>query len=105
MVKKLYVFAGGGLKYNYSETKYPEQLNQDTEANNYSIAADGGVAWFFSKRFAIESSLLTASANYGVSKRSGVNTDNSTYKSTYTSFNLSSGGIFNNLGFKIYLLF
>lgn len=106
LVKKLYAFAGGSLGYGYTKTDNGSLYSEDRRSDQYSAGVNGGVAWFFSKRFAIESSLLSASAAYSIDKQRGNNSDGqSSYKNKNTYFNLSSGGAFNNLGFKIYLLF
>lgn len=106
IVKKLYAFAGGSLGYGYTKTDNGSPYSEDRRSDQYSAAVNGGVAWFFSKRFAIESSLLSASAAYSVDKQNGNNSEGQgSYKNKYTYFNMSSGGAFNNLGFKIYLLF
>lgn len=106
LVKKLYAFAGGSLGYGYTKTDNANPIYEDRKTDRYSIGVDGGLTWFFSKRFAIESSLLSASASYTVDKQKGNNNNGqSSYENSYTNFNLSSSGAFNNLGFKIYLLF
>lgn len=66
----------------------------------------GGLTWFVSKRFALETNLLSASATYAKSERTGTtNVNSSGYKNTYSNFNLSSTGAISNLGFKVYILF
>jgi hypothetical protein len=106
LVKKLYAFAGGSVGYGYTKTDYQDPNYEDRRSDRYSVGVDGGLTWFFSKRFAIESSLLSASAFYTVDKQKANNPGGQTsYENRYTNFNLSSSGAFNNLGFKIYLLF
>ncbi|HYK77166.1 MAG TPA: hypothetical protein VEV16_09320, partial [Daejeonella sp.] len=73
--------------------------------NNYSVGAFGGLSFFISKRFAFEADLL--SANVGYSKSTNKQSDplQGKFKTETTSFNLSTSGSINNLGFKIYFLF
>ena len=106
LVKKLYAFAGGSLGYGYTKTDNADPNYEDRKTDQYSVGVNGGLTWFFSKRFAIESSLLSANAFYTVDKQNGNNSGGqSRYENSYTNFNLSTSGAFNNLGFKIYLLF
>lgn len=106
IVKTLYAYAGGKAAYTYTESKYKNLNveNQGNETNQYAIGAYGGVTWFVSKRFAFETSLLSANVSY--SKREELNNSpGNSYKNTRTSFDMSTQGFINNLGFKIYLLF
>ncbi|WP_316814720.1 hypothetical protein [Pedobacter nyackensis] len=106
LIKKLYAFAGGSVGYSYSKTDNKDPNNADRISRSYSAGVNGGVTWFFSRRFAIESNLLSANAFYMTNKEKGI--DQSTpgsYENNYTSFNLNSSGVFSNLGFKIYVLF
>lgn len=106
IVKTLFVYAGGRASYNYSDQVIKDSMSssQDAKGNSYGVGAYGGVTWFVSKRFAFETSLLSANATYSSLKRSegypGLG-----YKYETTSFNISSQGFINDLGFKIYLLF
>ena len=76
----------------------------DQIGHQYSVGAYGGVTWFLSKRFAFETSLLSADMIYATTEREeGSGSNGVKYKTT--NFNLSSQGFINNLGFKIYLLF
>lgn len=108
LVKTLYAYAGGRLAYNYSkgDEKNGTYDNLKTHSNSYTAGAYGGLTWFVSKRLALETSLLSATANYSKYKRSG-GTGNgvSAVESSDTNFNLSTSGIINDLGFKIYFLF
>jgi len=103
--KTLYAFAGGAGGYNYAKQSYsPVAQYSETIYNNYSLRAYGGVTWFFSKRFALETSLLSASIDYSKVKQNNAN-NGMNFSSESTSFNLSTSGAINDLGFKIYLLF
>ncbi|RZL27640.1 MAG: hypothetical protein EOO96_22210 [Pedobacter sp.] len=76
----------------------------DYKSNTYSLGAYGGVTWFLSKRFALETSLLSADFAYNSTEATQTAFFSNT-KSKQTNFNLSSQGFINNLGFKIYILF
>ncbi len=104
IVKKLFVYAGGRAGYLYTETEYLNGNSQSLTGHHYKLGAYGGVTWFFSKRFALETSLLSANIDYATTKRKS-NQDGYGVNVRSTNFNLSSQGFLNNLGFKIYLLF
>ncbi|WP_256005822.1 hypothetical protein [Pedobacter deserti] len=103
--KSLYLYAGG--LGGYSRTK--ETLSENTADNNeanianmYSLRANGGLTWFISKRFALETELLSAGGNYyKANNRLGSNDS----ESDYFSFDLSTSGLINDMSFKIYFLF
>ena len=101
LLKKFYAFAGGSAGYNYSKT---EQGTADVRTSLYSLGANGGVTYFVSKRFAFESSLLSAAISYSKGKEKD-DSGNPPYSNTSTQFNLSSSGAINNLAFSIYFLF
>jgi len=109
LIKTLYAYAGGKASYTYSKNNslysntYPQVTN--FTSNQYAIGAYGGITWFLSKRFALETSLLSADIVYSKTEQNEVNANNFFTKNEYTSFNLSSQGFINNLGFKIYILF
>jgi hypothetical protein len=103
LIKKLYAFGGGFGGLSFSD-RDQESSTIAYKSHSYFVGANGGISYFLSRRFALESSLLSASVNYAVQKESN-NSGNNSYKNTFTSFNLSSSGTFNNLGFKIYFLF
>ncbi|WP_316768110.1 outer membrane beta-barrel protein [Pedobacter frigiditerrae] len=105
LVKTLYAYAGGRAGYNYG-TQESTSTNQVTEytTNTYNVGAFGGITWFLSKRFAFETSLLSANASYAETKQKE-NSTGGTFDYTRTSFNLTSEGFINNLGFKVYILF
>lgn len=109
LVKTLYAYAGGKAGYAYSKnnTSFNNTNSQvlDYTSNQYAVGAYGGITWFVSKRFAFETSLLSADIIYSKTEQNEVNANNFFTKSESTSFNLSSQGFINNLGFKIYILF
>ncbi|RBQ02915.1 hypothetical protein DRW42_24315 [Pedobacter miscanthi] len=109
LVKTLYAYAGGKAGYAYSKnnTSFNNTNSQvlDYTSNQYAVGAYGGITWFVSKRFAFETSLLSADIIYTKTEQNEVNANNFFTKSESTSFNLSSQGFINNLGFKIYILF
>ena len=72
--------------------------------NNFNVGAFGGLTWFLSKRFALETSLLSADISYQKTKQTN-STTGPNFNSENTSFNLNTQGLINNLGFKIYILF
>ena len=109
IVKTLYAYAGGRAGYTYSKTKnsntnpsYPQASTNI--GNQYSVGAYGGITWFISKRFALETSLLSADFRYSKTKQTQ-STNQSYYSNENTNFNLNTQGFINNLGFKIYILF
>jgi len=110
IVKTLFAYAGGKGSYEHAKNKnlYTDVYGQSSTfaANQYSVGAYGGITWFVSKRFALETSLLSADVIYSKTDRTETFNYGNTYtKSEYTSFNFSSQGFINNLGFKIYILF
>lgn len=109
LVKTLFAYAGGKAGYTYSknDSKYSNTYPQVTSyiSNQYTVGAYGGITWFVSKRFALETSLLSADFIYSKTEQNEVDANNYFTKSEFTSFNLSSQGFINNLGFKIYILF
>lgn len=103
--KTLYAFAGGSGGYFTSKQSYaPVTDYSEVSYKNYNLRAYGGIAWFFSKRFALETSLLSANIDYSKAKQTN-SSNGMNYSSKSTSFNLSTSGVINDLGFKIYLLF
>jgi len=102
LVSKLYAYAGGRARYNYSnqEGGVPGTYYN---SNQYSLGAYGGVTWFVSKRFAFETTLLSANATYLKSEQKIDGTN--PYVNKQTGFNMTTDGFINDLGFKIYLLF
>lgn len=106
LVKTLYAYAGGKAGYAYITQKFENSSSSYNNSNDYSLGAYGGVTWFVSKRFAFETTLLSATASYMNSKHI-YDYDLTATPSTnrQTMFNLKTEGFVNNLGFKIYLLF
>lgn len=104
LIGKLYAYAGGRGGYG-NMTQKPDSGSdaENLKSNIYSLGAYGGVTWFVSKRFAFETTLLSANANYTSSKQKVNNATMAEYKQT--NFNLTTQGFINDLGFKIYLLF
>lgn len=108
LVKTFYAFAGARAGYTYGSGETNSISGSSlsiNKANSYNLSAAGGLAWFVSKRFALETDLLSAGATYSKNTQEQVNLSTDKYTNTNKAFNLSSGGLFNNLGFKVYLLF
>lgn len=104
LIKTLYAYAGGKVGYGQSKQEsFNEPSIGEVSGRQYSAGVYGGITWFVSRRFAFETSLLSASASYVTSKQKIA--DAGFYENKQTIFNLSSNGFINNLGFKIYLLF
>lgn len=109
IVKTLFAYAGGRAGYTYSKIKNsniePYYPQASTDINNqYSIGAYGGITWFTSQRFALETSLLSADFRYSKLKQTE-STNQNYHSNETTNFNLNTQGFINNLGFKIYILF
>nr|WP_121272406.1 outer membrane beta-barrel protein [Pedobacter schmidteae] len=105
LIKKLYAYAGGAIGYGYSKSETGNNNSNDNRTDFYSAGVQGGLTWFVSKRFALETSLLSANATYAKSENTGTMGGNIGYKNTSSNFNLSSTGAISNLGFKVYILF
>ena len=105
LIKKLYAYAGGKAGYGYTTQKSenPDSYNGNTKSNQYSLGVYGGLTWFVSKRFAFETTLLSANASYFNFKQK-IN-DATVTENKQTNFNLTTQGFIDDLGFKIYLLF
>jgi hypothetical protein len=103
LLKTLYAYAGGGAAYLQNNQTDNNSVNKRTD-REYSIGAMGGLTWFMSKRFAFETNLLAANISYSKSTHDNLSPNN-IQKNTSTSFNLSTQGFVDDLGFKIYLLF
>jgi hypothetical protein len=104
LFKKLFAFAGGNAGYFASRRTGATSFNNLINSDNYTLGARGGVTWFLGKRFALETSLLAADISYQTSKVES-HYENQFNSTKSTSFNLSTSGVINDLGFKIYLLF
>ncbi|GGI24679.1 hypothetical protein [Pedobacter mendelii] len=109
IVKTLFAYAGGKAGYahgtqNQSQPLNSNNISQDYTSNSYTLGAYGGVTWFLGKRFALETSLLSADIAYNSTEQTQ-GTNLTAYTSKNTSFNFNSQGFINNLGFKIYILF
>jgi hypothetical protein len=101
--KKLFAHAGGNVAYTYGKQSEPSSQQFSYTSNQYLVGAFGGISWFVSKRFALETNLL--STNFGYSETTIQNQQNFLNTTKSNSFNLNTQGFFNNLGFKIYILF
>lgn len=106
LIKTLYAYAGGLAGYSYYKQENND-INQPVaslSSNRYALGAYGGLTWFVSKRFAFETNLLSANISYSSEKQDNP-TFTSGFKSKQTSFNMTTQGFIDDLGFKIYLLF
>ena len=104
LIKTLYAFAGGRAGYNQNNETSQNSAYKRTD-RDYTIGAIGGLNWFISKRFALETNLLSANVMYSKSSNTNNSSANNYQKNSVTSFNLSTQGVIDDLGFKIYLLF
>lgn len=106
LIGKFYAYAGATAGFSTSELKYDDtSLNRNNGTDTYAAGAYGGITWFISKRWAFETRLLSATGSYAVNEQSDSDPGGAIYKNTQTTFNLSTNGFINDLGFKIYLLF
>lgn len=106
LIGKFYAYAGAVGGFSTEEVKYDDpSLHRNNNSDTYSAGAYGGITWFISKRWAFETRLLSANASYVTNDQSDSDPNGAIYKNKQTSFNLSTDGFINNLGFKIYLLF
>ena len=104
IVKSLYAYAGGRGSFLTTKTNDSgTNPANDVKGNGVSVGGYGGVTWFVSKRFAFETTLLSADASY--SKTKSTQAGNNNFVSEATEFSLNSEGFIKDLGFKIYLLF
>jgi hypothetical protein len=106
IVKTFYAFAGGSGEYSQTKGNTNSTNYTERDIKNYyaSLAATGGLTWFISKRWALETSLISVGASY--SKFEDFQTSNGqSYYNKTKSFSLSTAQTFNNLGFKVYLMF
>ncbi|MEJ7559452.1 MAG: hypothetical protein WKF66_14175 [Pedobacter sp.] len=106
LVKTFYAYAGASGQYLNSkgETRSPNAFDRNSTTNNYSLLASGGLTWFISNRWALETNLISTGLFYSETKYDEIG-DNQSYSTNNTNFNLSTDGIINNLGFKVYLMF
>jgi len=106
LLKTFYAFAGGSAQYIHSkaEIHVPDAVNRNSFADSYSLTANGGLSWFFTKRWALETTLISTGLFYTKTEADETAQDQS-YSSKNTSFSLSTDGLFNNLGFKVYFMF
>lgn len=101
LIKTFYAYAAGKVSYFNEDSNNPS--GQSAKLNSYTAGAYGGLTWFLSKRFALETNLLSANAIINkVNASSGSGSGSSTLSST--SFSLNTEGAISNLGFKIYFL-
>jgi hypothetical protein len=102
LFKKLFAHAGANVSYTYGKQTESSNSQFSYNSNEYTAGGFGGISWFVSKRLALETNLLSANFGYRESTQTHQNFASSTKSN---SFNLNTQGFFNNLGFKIYLLF
>ncbi len=106
IVNKLYAYAGGQVGYSFGEQTNSMNNVVSYEQNDYTVSAIGGISWFASKRFAFETNILSASMGYFSTKHRSQSAPNNVIEEVKSSsFGFNSSGAFNDLGFKIYLLF
>jgi len=105
LVKKFYAYGGGKLGYTYGKQIEGSTNYNGYLSNVYSAGAYAGISWFLSKRFALETTILSANMGYHKDKYTTKSPQNLTVENESSSFGINSQGTFNNLGFKIYILF
>jgi hypothetical protein len=106
LVKTLYAYAGASGQYLNSkgETDSPNAFDRNSTTNSYALVATGGLTWFISNRWALETNLISTGVSYSETKFDEVS-QNQSYSSKNTNFSISTDGVLNNLGFKVYLMF
>jgi len=106
LIGKFYAYAGGAASYSFSKLDYDDPQNLNSyKSNSYGLGAYGGITWFISKRWALETNLLSATASYTTADQTDGTGGSPVYTKKDTSFSLNTEGVINDLGFKIYLLF
>jgi hypothetical protein len=106
LVGKFYAYAGGAASYSFSKLDYDDPQNLNSyETNTYGLGAYGGITWFISKRWALETNLLSATASYSTADQKDGTGASGLYTKRDTNFSLNTQGVITDLGFKIYLLF
>ncbi|MEJ7560240.1 MAG: outer membrane beta-barrel protein [Pedobacter sp.] len=105
LLKTFYAYAGAYGQYVQTdgEERFEGGQIRDIDGYTASLSAVGGLTWFISRRWALETNLISAGAAYSETKddQSGTND----YSNKRTNFGLSSDGLINNLGFRVYLMF
>jgi len=105
LVKTLNAFAAGSAGYiNYKQSTFAGPQSYNNQTDEYSLGASGGLAWFFSKRFALETTVLNTNMSYSKTERTDQNSGNSSSTNT-SNFNVSTQGSITELNFRIFLLF
>jgi len=106
LVKTFYAYTGASAQFLYSKgkTNAPNAFDRNTKTNNYSLTASGGLTWFISKRWALETSLISTGIYYSKTEFNEI-AENQSYSSKNTYFSLSSDGLINNLAFRVYFMF
>jgi len=108
LLKRLYAYAGGNAGYTHSKSSatyfYDPPSTENEIEKLYSVGAVGGLSWFMSKSFALELNIFSLNATYTSSLRE--TTDGDFIRNSKSSvFNMTTQGLINSLGFKIFLLF
>ena len=103
---KLYAYAGGTAGYARTKLTYDDPANENQVVNDaYHAGAYGGITWFVGRRWAFETRLLSATATFSSTDQTNGSGSPVVYRNRQSNFDLSTDGIINDLGFKIYLLF
>lgn len=77
---------------------------RETKSYLGSLAATGGLTWFISKRWALETNLISIGAYYNKNEDLQ-DSSGQIFNSKSQGLNISTAQSFNNLGFKVYLMF
>jgi hypothetical protein len=106
IIKTLYAYAGASGQYMRTKGDENERSPFGRNSDGYTafVGATGGLSWFISKRWALETNLISAGGSYRKNKLYQT-VDNYSYMSKDSGFSLSTDGSINNLGFRVYLMF
>jgi hypothetical protein len=104
LIKTFYAYAGAYGQYMQNDGEETTGgIHRDIDGYRASLTAVGGLTWFISKRWALETSLISAGGSYVKIKES--QSGDIEYSTKQSNFSLSSDGLINNLGFRVYLMF
>lgn len=106
IIKTFYAYAGASGEYSQTKGNMNSVDGPVRETKSYlgSLAATGGLTWFISKRWALETNLISIGAYYN--KNEDLQDSNGQiFNSKSQGLSISTAQSLNNLGFKVYLMF